>query len=95
MGGTVLGVSSDKISDSKRVHSKSELPFDLICDDGANVIREYGLFHHDPFHDLDIALPANILIDRNGKIAWMHVADAVQDRVDPGVVIEQIEALPK
>ena len=73
----------------------NDLPFDVLCDVRLEAINAFGLHHHDPFHDMDISLPANILIDRQGKIVWMHIARAVQDRMDPQEVLQQVNALVK
>ncbi len=72
---------------------KQTLPFDLLCDPEAKVIRQYGLFHHEPFHDKDVSLPANFLIDRDGRIAWSWIAGSVQDRADPETVRGEVQKL--
>ncbi len=69
------------------------MPFDVLCDVRLEAIRAYGLFHHEPFHDLDVSLPANILIDRDGRVAWMHIATSIQDRMDPNEVLKQVQRL--
>lgn len=75
------------------MYKKNELPFDVLCDVRLEAINAYGLKHHEPFHNLDVSLPANILIDREGRIAWMHVATMVQDRMDPAEVLKQVNKL--
>lgn len=92
-GGTILAVSSDKPSDSKKFKKQNGFAFDLLGDQDAKVIKSLGLLFHEPFHDLDVALPANFLIDREGKIAWKWIAPRVQDRADPGLVAEEVEKL--
>lgn len=77
------------------MYKKNELQFDVLCDVRLDAISAYGLKHHEPFHDMDVSLPANILIDRNGRIVWMHVATKVQDRMDPEEVLRQVEKLVK
>lgn len=89
----MLGISADKIDDSRRVVEKHALPFDLLCDTEIRVIREYGLQFREPFRDIDIALPANFLVDREGRIAWSWIAGSVQDRADPAVVRLEVDKL--
>jgi peroxiredoxin Q/BCP len=92
-GGTLYGVSVDAVEDSRRVVEKQKLPFDLLCDPDAKVIRQYGLMHHEQFHDKDVSLPAHFLIDQDGRIAWSWIAGRVQDRADPEAVGEQVAKL--
>lgn len=73
----------------------NHLPFDVLCDVRLEAINAYGLHHHDPYHDMDISLPANVLIDKRGKIAWLHIAHAVQDRMDPAIVLQKVNELVK
>jgi len=92
-GGTIIAIAADELKDTKRVHEKNKLPFDVLCDVRLTAIAAYGLKHHEPFHDMDVSLPANILIDRNGRIVWMHVARRVQDRMDPNDVLRRVNDL--
>jgi len=78
-----LAVAADKVADAKKVHDQNDLPFDILSDPDADVIESYGLLFREPFRKLNIALPANVLIDSSGTVVWMRVSDAVQDRVDP------------
>jgi peroxiredoxin len=67
----------------------------VLCDTEREVIAAYGLLHRGGRGESDIAIPANILIDRNGKIVWRFKADRVPARPDPGQVLEQVRALAK
>lgn len=93
MGGTVLAICVDAIKDNKRVHDDNHLPFPVLSEAKLEAIKSYGLLFREPARDIDIALPANFLIDRSGKIVWKWVAPRVQDRVDPSVVRDQVEKL--
>lgn len=94
-GGTVMAVSVDTPAESKKVVELHHLPFDILSDQDAKVITQLGLLHHAPMgHDRDIALPANFLIDKDGKVVWRHVAASVQDRADPADVLEEVRKLP-
>lgn len=95
MGGTIFAISSDSVKDSKRSADALELAFDLLSDESTATIQNYGLLFHEPYHDKDVALPAHFLIDRDGKVAWKWVAQRVNDRPDPAVVVEQVDRLLK
>lgn len=92
-GGTIIAICSDKIADNKRVKEKNSLKFDILSDAKSEVIKAYGLHFREPMRDIDIALPANFLIDKEGKIAWQWIAPRVQDRADPAVVAEEVAEL--
>jgi peroxiredoxin len=88
-----LAIASDDLKLGRGVHDDNKLPFDVLCDVRLEAIRGYGLYHHEPFHDLDVSLPANILIDKSGRIVWMHIATKVQDRMDPDLVLRRVQTL--
>lgn len=73
--------------------NKSGLNFPILSDPDRKVAREYGLLHAGGAPDgSDIAIPAHILVDRNGKILWQRVAKRIQDRPSPGEVLAAIES---
>lgn len=89
-GGTVLAISADPVDKARKVHERHDLPFDVLSDPKREAIEAYGLLFHDPFGRGDISLPANFLIDADGKVAWRWIAARVQDRADPDVVLAQV-----
>lgn len=94
-GGAVIAVSADSTKDSKKVVERYKIPFDIVSDEGAKVIKQYGLLFHEPMGRGEIALPANFLIDKNGKVAWRYISSHVQLRVDPAETMAEIEKLLK
>ncbi len=64
----------------------------LVSDEGAEVAEAYGLAHEDPFHG-KVSLPATILIDREGRLAWAHIAADIAHRPSPEEIIEQVSRL--
>lgn len=92
-GGAVLAISSDTVHDSRRTTEQLGLNFDLLSDPDGATIEAYGLLFHEPYHDKNVALPANFLLDRDGRIAWRRVSPRVNDRPAPAQVAEQIDRL--
>ena len=92
-GGTVLAISADPVDKAKKMVEGNELPFDILSDENAETITAYGLLFHEPLGRGDIALPANFLVDRDGKVAWRWIAKRVQDRADPAAVLAAVEQL--
>jgi peroxiredoxin len=92
-GGRLVAIAADKVSDSRRVAERLALPFDVLSDADLKVIREYGLFFHEPHVNLDCALPAHFLIDKSGVIRWRYISPRSNERPDPQAVIEEIKKL--
>lgn len=93
-GGRMVAISVDRPEESAEVVKRQHLPFSILADTDRTVITEYGLVHHGggPKHD-DIAIPAHMLIERGGRIAWRHAARRFQDRPYPATVLREIEKL--
>jgi peroxiredoxin len=87
-GGTLLAISVDSVADNKRVGNKNDLPFPVLSDEERSVVWSYGVLHKGGAMDgSDVALPAMVLIDCNGNVAWRYVAKKVQSRLDPKAVL--------
>lgn len=70
------------------------LPFAMLSDMDASVIRRYGLAHEGGGLDGEtIAVPAQLLVRPDGTIAWRHVARAITDRADPRDTRAAVERL--
>jgi peroxiredoxin len=90
----VLAISVDPPDKSRAVVDKHKLGFPILADTEHTVITAYGVVHEGGGpRGTDIALPANFLIDRAGRIVWQHVSDMVQDRPDPAEVMQEVERL--
>ena len=89
-----MAVCVDSPKESKRVVEKHKLNFSILSDEKHEVIRAYGLYHTGGSPDSkDVAVPAHVLIDRSGRIAWRRKATMVQDRPDPAEVRAAIDSL--
>jgi len=94
-GGRLFAISVDPPEKSREVVERNALPFAILSDADRRTIRAYGLLHASGAPGGgDIALPAHLLVDRDGRIVFRHVARSVQDRPDPEEVRKQIESLP-
>ncbi len=94
VGGQVLALSVDAPDRSKRdVVRKHKLEFDVLSDPDREVITRYGLMHTDAGMSGDIAVPANILVDRDGRIVWRYTPNRIQERLDPADVMTEVQRL--
>ncbi len=91
MGGRLLAVSVDPPQRSAQVVERNGLEFPILADTEREVIRAYGVVHAGGGPEGgDIAIPAQFLIGRDGKILWRFVSSHVQYRVDPDELLRTI-----
>ena len=94
-GGEIVAVSTDPLERLKEGRtSLPDLPVLLASDAKGEAIERLQL-QHATFGKIGkkLAVPANILLDRNGRVAWIHVANVVMDRPSPGDVLAHVKAL--
>ncbi len=95
-GGRLFAVSVDGPEDSMRVVRRQELEYAILCDIEHSIIASYGLVHEGGgITGGDVAVPAQVLIDTTGQIAWKHVSQNVPDRVDPREVLEIVRGMSR
>ena len=93
-GGSLLAISVDPPEDSLRVVEQEHLPFPILSDAARQVVKSYGLLHAGGGLDgEDIAIPAQLLLERDGRIVWRHVARRIQDRAYPAETLAPIGRL--
>lgn len=89
-GARIVGISVDPIAKSEELSERLGLGFPLLSDEDATVIRAYGVFHAEK----RIALPAVVIVDRDGIVRWRRVSDSVTDRPDEDVLLNVVSRLP-
>ena len=77
----VVAVSVDPVETSRTLGGKAGLTFPLLSDPGEKVIRPYDLLHiRGGPKGVDIARPAEFLIDPAGIVRWVNLTDNVTVR---------------
>ena len=89
-GVRMMAISVDPPSRSRKVIERNDLPFPILADTERKVIRAYGLLHEDGGLTGDIAIPAHVLVGRDGTVLWRHVAPRIQQRLTPEEVLEAV-----
>lgn len=93
---TLAAVSVDPPARSRRVVEQNDLDFAILADTERTVVSDYGLLHREGGPTGDIAIPAHVLVDREGQIAWRYVAPRLFNRPSPAEVLENVrDALSK
>jgi peroxiredoxin len=95
LGAIVLAVSTDSRSSSQRLAKRRGLKIRLLADPKARIARLYGLLHPrgHPYRKTDVAWPADILIDRWGKVALVALAPSARERPHPDDLLDALRRL--
>lgn len=89
MGVRLAAISVDPPDKSRGVVESQKLPYPILADTTHSTIAAYGLVHKDGYGSgNDIAIPATIIVDRDGKIVWRDIAPAVNIRPSPEQVLD-------
>lgn len=92
LGVDVVAVSVDPPARSMDVVQRWSLPFPILADEDARLIRAFGVLHPDGGPQGDIALPASFLVDRDARVIWKHVATRIHDRLGEQEVLAEVRA---
>ncbi len=96
LGVRLLAISVDPPEDALRLAASQSLSFPILCDTKREVVKAYGLLHEEGGPDgSDIAIPAHVLIDQDGRIVSRHVSERAQDRLHPDDVLAAARRLIK
>jgi len=93
----VLTVSTDSVEELQNGRDAHGLQAIMLSDFDLKVTDAFGLrntlFHSAPPGDEQEALPvpASILVDRDGKVLWMDLAENYQRRSGPDVVLAALQ----
>jgi len=96
LGLKLVAVSHDSVGVLKQFKRKHAWNITLVADPDLEIIRRYNLQNHNftpkggPFRDM--AIPAAILIDADGKVLWMSQASDFRVRSHPAKVLADIRA---
>jgi peroxiredoxin len=97
LGLKLVAVSHDSVTELRDFKRKHAWDVTLVADPELDVIRRYNLLNHNftpkrgPFRDM--AIPATVLIDADGKVLWMSQATDFRTRVHPDKVLDAVRAV--
>jgi peroxiredoxin len=91
-----MAISVDAPEDSRKIVEAYDLSYPVLSDTDASVIRAFGVEHPrgNPIDDSDIARPATIIIDREGRVVWRHLPDNWRIRPRPAELLDVLESIP-
>lgn|SRR5262245_44664820 len=96
LGLKLVAVSHDSAEELRRFKQKHAWDVTLVADPELEIIRRYNLQNRNftpkggPFRDM--AIPATILIDADGRVLWMSQATDFRVRSHPAKVLSDVRA---
>ena len=90
---TIIAISGDLPAAVAAYARRRGLRYTLAHDAESNVARQYGLTYESGDRG-DVAAPAAVILDREGRVAWFHVARDVRDRPDPDDLLDALRSIP-
>jgi len=96
LGLKLVAVSHDSVEELQRFKRGHDWDITLVADPDLEIIRRYNLQNRNftpkggPFRDM--AIPASILIDVDGKVLWMNQATDFRVREHPDKVLADVRA---
>lgn len=88
----VVAISVDSVEVNRGLGEKAGLTFPLLSDPEEKAIRAYDVRHIRGGHGgVDIARPAEFLIDSAGTVRWVNLTDDARVRVTGEQVLKRAE----
>lgn len=85
----VLGASNDDVALNQKFIDKEKLPYPLLCDTDAKLIKELGILSPKG----NAAQRVTFVIDKDGKIAKVFPAGSVDVKTHPKAVLEFVKTM--
>jgi len=78
-GARVVAVVAQRSEKVRRYIEETGLPFDILIDDGREVVKAYGVWHRVGLDAWNIARPAAFVIGPDGLVRYAYVASWQHD----------------
>ncbi|PYN20830.1 MAG: hypothetical protein DMD99_21615 [Candidatus Rokuibacteriota bacterium] len=90
----ILAISPDSNERSQALAERLRARYRFLTDRDLTVTRRYGLVHaRGGNKGQDVPRPTTVVIDRQGIVRWLSLADNIQVRPDPGDVARAVRGL--
>lgn len=82
--------------ENARLIKRHNLPFVILNDERGELTNHFGLLHENggPAGE-DVAIPALIFFDENGRVSWRHTSTRVHDRLSSEEILRAIRPVPE
>ncbi len=90
----MVAISVDEPKDTRALVERQNqrgapLALALACDPTRKATKAFGVYDYDH----DIALPATLILDKKGEIAWKYIGDSVFDRPEEDALVAALKRL--
>ena len=92
-GVQVVAISVDRPEVTREHCRKQGYTYTFLSDVNQEVIRRYDLVHQGGGPGVDIARPAEFLIDSTGTVRWVNLADDYRVRPRPEQILGVLDNL--
>jgi peroxiredoxin len=90
----ILAISPDSNERSQALAERLRARYRFLTDRDLTVTRRYGLVHtRGGNNGQDVPRPTTVVIDRQGIVRWLWLADNIQVRPEPGDVSRAVRGL--
>jgi len=90
----ILAISPDSNERSQALAERLRARYRFLTDRDLTVTRRYGLVHaRGGNKGQDVPRPTTVVIDRQGIVRWLSLADNIQVRPEPGDVSRAVLGL--
>jgi len=90
----ILAISPDSNERSQAFAERLRARYRFLTDRDLTVTRRYGLVHtRGGNKGQDVPRPTTVVIDRQGIVRWLSLADNIQVRPEPGDVSRAVRGL--
>ena len=90
----ILAISPDSNERSQALAERLRARYRFLTDRDLTVTRRYGLVHaRGGNKGQDVPRPTTVVIDRQGIVRWLSLADNIQVRPEPGEVSRAVRSL--
>jgi len=90
----ILAISPDSNERSQALAERLRARYRFLTDRDLTVTRRYGLVHaRGGNKGQDVPRPTTVVIDRQGIVRWLWLADNIQVRPEPGDVSRAVRGL--
>jgi peroxiredoxin len=93
-GVQILAISPDPNAKSQELAERLKARYRFLTDHDLAVTRRYGLVHaKGGNHGQDVPRPTTVVVDRQGIVRWLSLADNYQVRPDPADIARAVRGL--
>jgi len=88
-----MAVVTQRSEKVKRYIEESGLPLDVLVDDTRDTVKVYGVWHQIGFDAWNIARPSLFVIDREGIVRYVFVADRQTEFPEHDVIAGELRKI--